>query len=58
MDESSFQISVFRVQLRREEEKTSADYADYLRRGEFVEENEDSYGRDAHTTVFKTFTTV
>ena len=54
MDESSFQISVFRVQLRREEEKPSADfadYADYLRRGEFVEENEDSYGRDAHTTV-------
>ena len=25
--------------------------ADYLR-GEFVEENEDSYGRDAHTTVY------
>jgi len=25
----SFQISVFRVQLRQEEEKTSADYADY-----------------------------
>ena len=26
MGESSFQSSVFRVQLRREEEKTSADY--------------------------------
>ena len=25
----SFQSSVFRVQLRREKEKTSADYADY-----------------------------
>ena len=49
---NSFQISVFRIQLRQEKEKTSADFADYQEEEEGKEKRIHMDGQDKNLGVF------